>query len=104
MGDLILGLKNFIIDPASRAILAVAGTVIAGGMVFYHYVEDLTWIDSFYFCAITLTTVGFGDITPTTTEGKLFTVAYAIVGIGIFVALVSTVAHHLIEAKKLRKG
>lgn len=99
MRDLGRGLRSFWRDPAGRAILGVAGTVVGAGTVFYRFVEDLSWIDSLYFCVITLATVGYGDISPTTTAGKVFTMAYIVVGIGVFVALVSTIAHHLIEAK-----
>ena len=81
----------------------MAGTVIATGTVFYRFVEDLRWIDSLYFCVITLTTVGYGDIRPTTVVGKVFTMVYVVVGIGVFVALVTTTAHHLIQAKNPRR-
>ena len=99
MRDLARGLRNFWHDPAGRAILGVAGTVVASGTVFYRFVEDLRWIDSLYFCVITLTTVGYGDISPATTAGRVFTMVYVVVGIGVFIALVTTTAHHLIEAK-----
>jgi voltage-gated potassium channel len=58
--------------------------VWAVGAVFYHVVEGLNYIDAIYFTACTLTTVGYGDITPQTDAGKLFTAAYTFVGIGIF--------------------
>jgi len=97
--DLGRGLRNFWRDPAGRAVLGIAGTVVGVGTVFYRLVEDLRWIDSIYFCVITLATVGYGDISPTTNAGKVFTMAYVVVGIGVFVALVTTTAHHLIDAK-----
>ena len=102
MRDLALGLRNFWRDPSGRAVLAVALTAIAAGTVFYRFVEDLRWIDSLYFSVITISTVGYGDIAPDTVAGKVFTMVYVIVGIGVFVALVSTIAHHLIEAKHER--
>jgi len=34
--------------------------------------------DYFYFVLIVMTTIGFGDISPTTTLGKLFLVFYAL--------------------------
>ena len=61
----------------------VAAVVVGVGVVFYHLVESMTWIDAFYFSVITLTTVGYGDIAPQTDAGKLFTVLYVVAGIGI---------------------
>lgn len=75
--------------PRIRYIALLGITVIGVGMVFYHIVEDLTWIDSLYFCVITLTTIGYGDITPTTEAGRLFTTFYVIIGIGIFAAVIN---------------
>lgn len=100
MRDLVRGMRNFWLDPAGRAILAITLTVIGVGAVFYRFVEDMRWIDAFYFSVITVSTVGYGDISPTTTAGKLFTMVYVVVGIGVFVALVSTTAHHIVEAKR----
>ena len=43
--------------------------------------EDLRLLDSFYFSVVTLATVGYGDFTPQTDAGKLFTAVYVLVGI-----------------------
>lgn len=81
-------------------VLGVASAVIAIGTVFYRFVEDMSWIDSLYFSVITLTTVGYGDLAPTTTAGKVFTMVYVLVGIGIFVALVTEIAGQLMAARE----
>lgn len=75
--------------PKARYIAFVGLLVLAIGVVFYHIVESLSWIDSLYFCIITLTTIGYGDIVPKTDIGKLFTSVYVIVGIGIFAAVIN---------------
>lgn len=80
-------------------IIATALLFIAAGTVFYHIVEDLSWIDSLYFTVITLATVGYGDITPQTSAGKLFTIFYVIVGITIFVALAHAVLAKVINRR-----
>lgn len=64
--------------------------LIVVGTTFYHTVENLLLIDAFYLTAMTLTTVGYGDFTPLTNTGKLFTAAYSFVGIGTFLAFAAT--------------
>ena len=65
-------------------ILAAAALLtLAVGTVVYHFLEGWSWVDSFYFCTVAVTTVGFGDIAPTSDAAKLFTVAYIVTGIAI---------------------
>ncbi|MBG7606174.1 MAG: two pore domain potassium channel family protein [Actinobacteria bacterium] len=42
----------------------------------YRILEDRSWVDSFCSCTVAVTTVGFGDLTPSTDASKLFTVFY----------------------------
>lgn len=62
---------------------------IMGGTIFYHFIEKWTILDSIYFCVVTLSTVGYGDITPKTALGKIFTIFYILAGIGIIAATVN---------------
>ena len=87
------------IQQKFRVTAAVAITVLIVGATFYHYVEDLPWLDAFYFCVITLTTIGYGDITPRTDEGKFFTIFYVIIGIGI----IATFANLLLQNAYARR-
>jgi hypothetical protein len=82
-----------------RILAALAIGVLTGGAVFYHHVEKLGWLDSFYFCTITLATVGYGDIVPTTNAGKLFTIFYVLIGIGI----IATFASQLLRSSAIRR-
>lgn len=45
------------------------------------------YVDALYFTVATLTTTGYGDITPTTVPGKLFAVGIMVVGVALFVQL-----------------
>lgn len=65
-------------------IIGLLLVVWAGGAIFYHLVEGLNYVDAIYFTAVTLTTVGYGDFSPQTDAGKLFTAVYTFVGIGVF--------------------
>ena len=62
---------------------ASALSVLTVGTVVYHLLEDWSWVDSFYFSSVAVTTVGFGDFTPSTDASKLFTVFYIFSGLTI---------------------
>lgn len=66
-----------------KILSAAAIGLVALGTVIYRILEDWSWVDSFYFSVVTITTVGFGDLAPSTDGGKLFTVAYIITGVSI---------------------
>lgn len=59
------------------------------GVVFYHTIEKMAFVDAFYFTAMTLTTVGYGDFAPQTDAGKLFTSFFAFLGVATFLAFAS---------------
>lgn len=63
------------------------------------WVERWPLLDSLYFCVMTISTIGYGDLAPTTAVSKIFTMAYAILGIGLFASFVGKLvalrmAHH----------
>jgi voltage-gated potassium channel len=70
-------------QPETRGLMIAAATVVAVGVLFYTRVEKWSVLDSLYFCVVTLGTVGYGDIVPTTDAGKIFTIFYIIFGLAV---------------------
>ena len=79
-------------DQASRGILISAALLLAAGTLLFMIIEGFSPIDSFYFSFITLATIGYGDLSPSTDLGKIVTVIYGIAGLGVIAALVSAIA------------
>jgi len=76
-------------DPEGKALLVGAVSVVAVGTVAYTLIEGWTPVNALYFSVVTLATVGYGDLHPTTDVGKLFTVGYILTGIGVLAAFAS---------------
>ena len=91
---------EFLKDPEYRSLLTTTGIVLGLGSTVYHYLEHWSWVDSIYFSIITLTTIGYGDFSPQTVEGKLFTIFYIIIGIGIILSFINTIYEHYDAIKK----
>ncbi|SRR6056297_263852 len=65
-------------------LLAMLILIIAGGTVFFHHVEGWSWLDSYFFTVVTLSTVGYGELVPATPMGKIGTTVFILLGLGIF--------------------
>lgn len=86
-------------DHEFRALLFILIGLLVGGTIFYSGVEGWSAFDALYFSVITLATVGYGDMHPTTTLSKAFTMVYIVLGVGIFVAFITKVTD-----RERRKG
>jgi hypothetical protein len=75
-------------DPEFRAMAVLLAALLAGGTLFYRQVEHWSILDSLYFCVMTISTIGYGDFAPTRELSKLFSIGYAILGIGLFASFV----------------
>jgi voltage-gated potassium channel len=106
MGGLFRELGMLARKPDTRALLVWMVGLLCVGTVFYHLVEGWSWLDSFYFCVITLSTIGYGDFDPTTPASKMFTVVYFFLGLSVFVSLVNMLAkaRQEIHAQRVARG
>lgn len=87
-------------DPTFRLVATLSVSLLLVGMFVFHWVEGWSYLDSFYFSAISATTVGYGDFSPKTPAGKLLAVFYIFCGIGLLVTLVTRFAEALIQSER----
>ena len=85
--------------PTQRFTIAlVALAVIAAiGITGYRLLEGLSFGDAAYLTVITLTTIGYGDVVPHTTAGRVFTMALVLAGLGNVFYMASVAAEMVIE-------
>jgi potassium channel subfamily K len=105
--------SEFVASEADMEVLqlCVFYTVIYMGIAviaFSFVFEKWTIIDSMYFAVSTFTTCGYGNLTPTTTAGQIFTIFFAIYGVIILGVFIGIVGHSISQAqtralKKLKK-
>ncbi len=78
--------------------LAVAYILFAALVIFNIEPETFTtYLDAVYWATVSLTTVGYGDLTPVTDIGKLITVISSLVGVGIIALPSGVIAAGYIE-------
>ena len=74
-------------------------TIILVGTAGYHLIEGWPFLESLYMTIVTLSTVGYGDYYPQTNEGRLFTIALIIFGVGTMFFTIVLLAESTIETR-----
>jgi voltage-gated potassium channel Kch len=75
---------------------------IAIGTIVFHRLESWNWIQSFYFSVVTITTVGYGDFTPTNDLSRLFTAIYILAGVSIGLVTLSIIGAEILSKRERR--
>jgi hypothetical protein len=104
LARLFLALARGLRDPEFRALLVLLLLVLLGGTLFYATHEGWAWIDALYFSVMTLLTVGSPMFAPSTTLGKIFTMVYALGGIGLMLTFVTRLATIMVAARTSGKA
>jgi voltage-gated potassium channel len=91
--------------PAFIFLGFLAMTLMGFFSVVIHFVESPTnpkfdsYLESAYFTVSTMTSVGYGDVTPQTELGKIIAMAMMLLGTFIFVSFTGVIASTVIEAE-----
>ena len=79
--------------------LLAVGIAVALGTIVFHLLEGWSILDSLYVTAQTVTTVGFGDVTPRTLRGRLFATFFMIVGVGVVLYVLTSAVQTIIQSE-----
>lgn len=74
-------------------------TVILGAVGIY-FAENMSFDNALWWAFVTTTTVGYGDISPATPEGRVIAVILMIIGIGFLGMLTGTISTFFIRKKE----
>jgi len=89
------------INPAKKLWISLGIMVIifAFGTAGYEFIEGWSFLDSLYMTAITLTTVGFGEIRPLSDKGVVFTLFLIACGMSLIVYTAKTATALVVEGE-----
>ena len=76
----------------ARGVFALA-VVVAVGIVGYMVIEGWSLLDAAYMTIITLTTVGYEEVHPLSSTGRIFTILLMVAGVGVMLYVLTTVVN-----------
>jgi len=87
----------------SKGLILVVIALAAGCTGMLYFQEDWSFADAFYFCCVTMTTVGYGDLVPTNDGSKVFVTVYILFAFGVLASIMSEVGAIPFRIEELRK-
>ena len=82
------------------AVLSSIIIVLSSGTILFHRLEDWTWVQSFYFTVVTTTTVGYGDLHPTSDWSRLLASFYILFGVGVLITAIGYMGAYFIRMRE----
>ncbi len=80
------------------AVLAVVVAIVFGAVGFY-LIEGWSILDSLYVSTQTVTTVGYGDLTPATRNGRIFSTVFMLAGVGVVLYALTATVHAIVQSE-----
>ena len=90
-------------EPGGRLLILSVLAILVTGTTFYTLVEDWSVIQALYFTVITLTTIGYGDLHPTTEFSRLFTIFFVLAGVSTLLGFLNFILGRTVKDQVERR-
>jgi hypothetical protein len=80
-----------------KILAAIFITIMSFTLLFRLFGPSFSGVDDFYFVIVTLTTVGYGDITPKTYNEKVLSMILILIGIIVFSTITATITSYFTD-------
>ena len=80
-------------------VVLLAVFLVGLGTAGYMVIEDWNVLDSIYMTVITLSTIGYGEVNPISSAGRIFTLVLIVMGVGFFLYVLGNVVQFLVEGR-----
>lgn len=92
--------RRFFNTNGFKYVVFVTAAMILAGGIMIHFAEGMSYADGIWWAFVTATTVGYGDISPSTFYGRAIAMALMLVGIGLIGTVTSTLTSYFLDARK----
>jgi voltage-gated potassium channel len=84
-----------------RILFAVMAVTIAIGLgtLGFSLIEGWSILDSLYVAAQTVTTVGYGDLTPATRNGRIFSTVFMLIAVGVVLYALTSAVQAIVQSE-----
>ncbi len=91
--------RRFFDTNGFKYVLFVTSIMIIVGGVMIHFAEGMSYGDGIWWAFVTATTVGYGDISPSTFYGRMIAMVLMLVGIGLIGTVTSTLTSYFLNVR-----
>lgn len=88
---------RFLNTNGFKYVLFVSTVIVATGGVLIHFAEGMSYGDGIWWAFVTATTVGYGDLSPSSIYGRIIAAVLMLLGIGLLGSVTSTLTSYFLK-------